>query len=118
VGAALATGIVPSTGAADPIRIGVINGSSGPYAAARGRGSVIAAQLAIADPGGQLAIADPGGQLAIADPGGQLAIADPGGQLAIADPGGQVFGVLSRTWPADLPGGRLPARVSAASVRP
>jgi hypothetical protein len=109
VGAALATGIVPSARAADPIRIGVINGSSGPYAAASGRGSVIAAQLAIADPGGQLAIADPGGQ---------LAIADPGGQLAIADPGGQVFGVLSRTWPADLPGGRLPARVSAASVRP
>jgi branched-chain amino acid transport system substrate-binding protein len=54
-GSALAAGIVPSHArAADPVRIGVINDMSGPYAAASGRGSIIGAQMAIADFGGEV----------------------------------------------------------------
>ena len=40
--------------AATPLRIGVINDMSGPYAAIAGRGSVVAAQMAIADFGGSV----------------------------------------------------------------
>jgi branched-chain amino acid transport system substrate-binding protein len=55
VSAAVASGIVPvGARAAGPIRIGVINDMSGPYAAASGRGSIIGAQMAIADFGGQV----------------------------------------------------------------
>jgi branched-chain amino acid transport system substrate-binding protein len=54
-GSALTAGFYPTRArAANPVRIGVINDMSGPYAAASGRGSVVGAQMAIADFGGRV----------------------------------------------------------------
>lgn len=54
-GAALAASpIFRPARAADPLRIGVINDQTGPYAAASGPGSVAAARMAVADFGGQV----------------------------------------------------------------
>lgn len=54
---ALGGSLPPTTAAAQtapaPIKVGVVNDQSGPYADAFGRGSVIAAQMAVEDFGGQ-----------------------------------------------------------------
>jgi branched-chain amino acid transport system substrate-binding protein len=51
---AAATGLPRRARAADPVRIGVINDMSGPYAGVSGPGAVVGARMAIADYGGSV----------------------------------------------------------------
>ncbi len=51
---ALSAGAAHAQGAGDVIRIGILNDQSGPYADVGGKGSVVAAKLAVQDFGGKL----------------------------------------------------------------
>ncbi|GGC92172.1 ABC transporter substrate-binding protein [Chelatococcus reniformis] len=53
VGAAMAAALVAARAADDTVKLGVLNDRSGPYADASGQGSVIMAELAVADFGGK-----------------------------------------------------------------
>src|SRR6516165_8528393 len=51
---AFAAGAAQAQGTGDVIRIGILNDQSGPYADVGGKGSVVAAKLAVKDFGGHL----------------------------------------------------------------
>src|SRR5690606_36424199 len=55
VAAALLAGTAHAQGiSGDVVKIGIMNGASGPYAAISGKGSVVAAQMAVEDFGGKV----------------------------------------------------------------